>query len=769
MSSHIKTILFIITTIVLGALPTFLQYGDYLFFSDYLNQQIPYIMETKRMLSSGCPLWSWNTYLGQNFIGAYSFYTLTSPFVWINCLFPDSWIIKSIFFTLILKYICAYLTSYLYFRKMDITKDNSILGGILYAFSSYSITNLYYYHFFEPLIVFPLLLTALERFFKKERYSMSILVATSFLVTFINYYFSICSFIVAAIYSLCRLLSSDVRVPFKRICLCVSCIILGILLDAAILFPSLAKVMESTRVGGLNTGFDYTWKWVMIERLRNCVMPQIMEGANSIFRHTGYGSTSLCIAVFGMFPAILYCIRNPKNWLTLLFLVLTFMYITPLNSLFSLFTDASYTRWGYALCLIVILLSTKFLDIKEKSNTKYLVIYVTFAISIFALAIHRHGIELPNEDRKILFILYISIFVLNLICLIIWHFSKTNKYLYYFIAICVIPQMCIFHTLLSDKYQDHVKLKHGIKNVREYHSIGNSISSYLKNPNLPKLYGDMQCRSIFYGSMPNSGMINNRACDISFHSVLNFESHKFTQTCDTIWHPLNTTAHNCNQRSYYSLISVGDFIVYNSHLGSMSYEGVKASLLSTNDDYSIYRNEDYIPMGFTYDSYILDSEADTINKQKPKPDVPLLLLSNISISKDDELLFSKYLRHGQPTLELNTDSVISERKKHHSSFFTGTTKGFTSEIVLPKDNFVFYSIPHESGFTAYVDSQEVPIYEVNLGLSAVLVSKGKHIIEFKFIPKGLIQGLYISATALIMFFVLIYIERKNKQRNLLFK
>lgn len=74
-----------ITTILIvtvGILPVLVNTGGYyLYYGDFTAQQIPFIYEVKRMLSSGMPLWTWNLYFGENFIGSQSFYTLTSPFV----------------------------------------------------------------------------------------------------------------------------------------------------------------------------------------------------------------------------------------------------------------------------------------------------------------------------------------------------------------------------------------------------------------------------------------------------------------------------------------------------------------------------------------------------------------------------------------------------------------------------------------------------------------------------------------------------------------
>lgn len=74
------------------------------------------------MLLSGKPFWSWNTYYGDNFFGGYGFYTLTSPFVWINCLFPYKYIVQGIFLTLILKYISAFLASSFFYERWKCQK-----------------------------------------------------------------------------------------------------------------------------------------------------------------------------------------------------------------------------------------------------------------------------------------------------------------------------------------------------------------------------------------------------------------------------------------------------------------------------------------------------------------------------------------------------------------------------------------------------------------------------------------------------------------------
>lgn len=316
-----QLLLLIVLTVTVGTLPLFLQYGDYLMCTDYSTQLVPFIMETKRMVASGTPFWSWNSWYGDNFIGSYSYYTLTSPFVWPLILLPYDYIVKGCFVMLVLKYVCAFLTSRLYLRKMGVTTAVASVGGLLYAFSSFTVTNSFYSIFFEPLIVFPLLLIAVERFIRRERYGCVALSAASFLVVFVNYYFAVCSFLAAVIYLVCRLVCRDVKVGAGRIVLGLTMVGLGVLADAFVLFPTAMQLAGSPRIASLHMEFGLSMLSMVLEHFRVLFMPQVLEQYTSLFLGTECNSVSVCLPVLGMLPALLYLWSSRRSWLALLVVV----------------------------------------------------------------------------------------------------------------------------------------------------------------------------------------------------------------------------------------------------------------------------------------------------------------------------------------------------------------------------------------------------------------------------------------------------------------
>ena len=155
-----------ISTFILGLLVSaafFVPYmimseGYFTFYGDFNVQQIPFYQEVHRAIKSGEIFWNWNTDLGANLIGSYSFYLLGSPFFWLTIPFPNSFVPYLMGPLLILKFGCAALTAYFYIRRFTRTPDAARLGGLLYAFSGFSVYNIFFNHFHEPIIFFPLLL-----------------------------------------------------------------------------------------------------------------------------------------------------------------------------------------------------------------------------------------------------------------------------------------------------------------------------------------------------------------------------------------------------------------------------------------------------------------------------------------------------------------------------------------------------------------------------------------------------------------------------------
>ena len=759
-----KLCLFILLITIVGIFPSLVQNGCFVLSTDMASQEVPFIIETKRMLTSGCPLWSWNHLIGDNFIASYTFYTLTSPFVWINCLFPDQWMLYGITFTLLLKMLCTGLVAYVYLRKMSISTDASIVGALMYAFSSFAVSNLFYYHFLEPMIAFPLLLTAIERFIRRERYGGVCMVLASFLVFFINYYFAACSMVAALIYALCRLGSKEIHASAARVGYGVLLVGVGLLLSCFVLLPTVAHFQGNPRQS-FQLSKTYLDIIGCIERLYTLFEPKLVEGPNTAFFVYSFGSNAANIPVIGLLLAGLYALRR-SSWIGSLIIVSIVLYVTPLNDVFSFFTNPGYTRWAYAFTLFVILASMKFVDEKQRLTMRHFWVYAAICCAGVTAS---YVIGLYCNQRFYGSAFDRSDLMINLIAQALFLFQMVLLFLYVrhnntaMLLRCVVVMSLVYFPV-------SVLMNTDFMNKSQYRTeMYGSIKQYMLDNSLPYHNGNFEWRTDFLAQFPNVSMLKNRPSASTFNSVQNNTMAPLLNAIGSRM-GVNTAKAEKSAVSFDALMSVKEIIEYDNyrHLcdSLKRPEASREACLSNRragDGYTIYDNKYYIPMGFTYDSYISQSRIDSLMAADCQADIPLQLLANLVVPDTLVSVANSVLAPGEIRNDLSIDSLVTARRKNVCTTFSGDTRGFKATVNMPEKNMLFFSVLSDKGFKGYVDGVETTIYPVNLSLSAVMVDKGYHQVEFKYFPRGLHEGLLLTLAGLVLTLIVLIIDMRSQR------
>lgn len=90
------------------------------------------------------------------------------------------------------------------------------------------------------------------------------------------------------------------------------------------------------------------------------------------------------------------------------------------------------------------------------------------------------------------------------------------------------------------------------------------------------------------------------------------------------------------------------------------------------------------------------------------------------------------------------------------------SNGFTAISEGEKERLIFFSIPHDNGWKAYINNKETEIYTLNGGLMGIVVPEGKAEIVFEFTPPGLNAGIVISLISLLALGIYTFIDKKIK-------
>ena len=168
-------------------------------------------------------------------------------------------------------------------------------------------------------------------------------------------------------------------------------------------------------------------------------------------------------------------------------------------------------------------------------------------------------------------------------------------------------------------------------------------------------------------------------------------------------------------------------------------------------------------MGFAYDKYVTYSDLESINAADRGHVLIRALAADESLIKKYNLPLEKADQEDIYDYTYTTFiSDVTKRKNMSSYYFNQTSDGFECKILLNQDNLVFFSVPYDKGFTAYVNGEETEIEKVNYALSAVYVPAGDNEIVFSYKTPYLDTGIWLTAAGWVAYGIYIFIIRKKK-------
>ena len=708
---------------------------------------------------------SWATDLGSGVMNAYSFYLYGSPFFWLSVLLPQSWLPYMMVPLLVLKFGVAGGGSYLYLRRYVKNANYAVLGACLYALSGFAVYNVFFNHFVDVVALFPYLLWALDEAIYENRHGLfAFWVAVNLLN---NYFFFVGQVIFLCIYFVCKLTTKDFRLTARKFGHLLWESVLGVAMGCLLLFPAVLSLLQNPRTIDLSSGWGFlTYAKVQqyLAILLSWILPPDSPYLTSVWSEGVIKWTSMTayLPLCSLAGAMAYWRSRKADSKKRIVAVCAVCALVPvLNSAFYALNSSYYARWYYMPTLILAAMTVNALedpdvDLDAPARGIGWIMLATLAFAVVPVQDDTTGtwsfgvLKNPGQFFAVLGFGLLGLALYRYLCGIWRQDSRFAQRM----TAAVLVFACVFTMV-------HI----GIGKFGQWHTDSDLVEQdnnalLLKN-DLPE--GDYRIDT--YKIHDNIGMWLDKSClqyfgSTAAPSILSFYPGLGVKR-DVRSEPEITNY------ALRGLLSVEYLITTPEKRESFEDEADEGwTYLADVDGYALYHNDNYVPMGFTYDYYVTEATYQTSIKTLRSN----LLMRALVLTDEDVAQYGRYLTELSEDMlnDLHYDSYTqdcADRRAHSCSVFQMNNAGFHAEITLDKTNLVFFSVPYDDGFTAYVNGEKTDILRVDEGLMAVLCPAGASSIDFVYQAAGLSASRVVTAVAIPVWVVYVAYFVRRKRRS----
>lgn len=708
---------------------------------------------------------SWATDLGSGVMNAYSFYLYGSPFFWLSVLLPQSWLPYMMVPLLVLKFGVAGGGAYLYLRRYVKNANYAVLGACLYALSGFAVYNVFFNHFVDVVALFPYLLWALDEAIYEDRHGLfAFWVAVNLLN---NYFFFVGQVIFLCIYFVCKLSARDFRLTGRKFGHLLWESVLGVAMGCLLLFPAVLSLLQNPRTIDLSSGWGFlTYAKVQqyLAILLSWILPPDSPYLASVWSEGVIKWTSMTayLPLCSLAGAMAYWRSRKADSKKRIVAVCAVCALVPvLNSAFYALNSSYYARWYYMPTLILAAMTVNALedpDVDLDAPARGIG-WIMLATLVFAVVPVRDdttetwSFGVLKNPEQFFVVLGFGLLGLMLYRVLCSKWRQDSRFAQRMTA-AVLVFACAFTMV-------HI----GIGKFGQWHTdsdlVEQDTNALLLKNDLPE--GDYRIDT--YKIHDNIGMWLDKSClqyfgSTAAPSILSFYPGLGVKR-DVRSEPEITNY------ALRGLLSVEYLITTPEKRESFEDEADAGwTYLADVDGYTLYHNDNYVPMGFTYDYYVTEATYETSIKTLRSN----LLMRALVLEDEDVKAYGQYLTELPDEMleELYYDSYTqdcADRRAHSCSVFQMNNAGFHAEITLDKPNLVFFSVPYDDGFIAYVNGEKTDILQVDEGLMAVLCQPGASSIDFVYQAAGLSASRVVTAVAIPVWVVYVAYFVRRKRRS----
>lgn len=737
--------------------------------NDFAAQVVPMHLMLNQAFRTGEVFWNWGIDIGSNLLASFAFYNIGSPFVWPVLFVPHDVVVYLIPWLMMLKFGVSGATAAAYIQRYVKNRFAILSGALLYSFSGAILCNLVF-HFQDSLALFPLMLLGLDKLV--EDHKRGCLAISCFLCALCNYILFVSHVVFVVIYFFVKYFVPQLRQ--RHYCFLgksiVSCFIEGLLgtaMAAFLLVPAIDQIVANPRTSTLILGEDwFSFSTIdLLKILKAFLFPAEPMNATFTLSDVDWDSTAGYLPLFGIILVVIYLFqKRSKDWLTHLLITYCVIAFVPLlNRSFMMFTQVTYHRWFYGIVLAMALASAKIIDDSayciEKRTLLRATLFTCACIAFFLVMVtvipwdaeNTHLIFRPKMFTVNLIIASIGILLSGFI--IYKHLLQTKFSLF------VLSLTCVGLTALNlFNYQSQPD-NTGI----DFHINGTyspNVISYLTeitkdlDPNiLPYRYNFSDPGGYSYY---NLAMTEDLPSINSFWSSVDASIFEF-------YDQINTKRET---RTFQGPVGTGELLGSRYdilHKVDSGRKLVQAITISNGMTVYVYENPYALPIGITYDSYITQSEFDTLNSDVRS----LAMLNTLVIKDEDQQKVANVLTHQDISecaalTEGDLSTLVAAHSDEQSYNFLTGVNTFSLDINSSSEKYAFFSVPYSDYWRATVNGKEEELLNIN-GLMALPIEEGLNNITFTYEYWTFFFGVAISLGSAVFSCMYLFVFPRKEQ------
>ncbi len=745
--------------------------------SDSLNQVYPqFKLITRIFHEKQFPVYSFGAGMGANVMSFFS-----DPFSWIIIFFGYSNVAYSFIIMELAKIVLAGLFFYQVLKYWKLSATTRIIGAILYCFGGFMIVGGGWTMFSSESCYLALLLFSFEMLYQKNKWYLFPIPIALFACFQPFYLYLYGLFLI--IYFLFRHFSSEDH-SWEKLYITTlkmaGLFILGLLISSFFLFNNLQVLFNSPRVGGHGGYFNLlrSTPLFFIEKSMFYVTAALRMLSNDLMGNGinfkgWYNYLEAPMFYIGLIPVLLmpqvFLILDKRRRIIYAILSGLFLFavIFPhFRYAYWLFTGDYFRGFSLFLSLIFLFFSLQAFDKIDSWGNKNMVLLVLTSLLWLVILYYpyEHSEEFiitseKNAVRNFLLLYTLLIFLRKYIKNYPW-----PQYLFFF---CIIIELGYFnyHTVNDRrvlKREDfHEKTGYNDYSLDAVNFLNEKDKGFFRvsrdstcNPAIHTSINDAEVQGYYGTSMYNSF---NPKYYIAFQEAMKIieKGNEFQSR----WAPGLST------RPLLLNLASNKYFLKISHQSSFPTYGYDP--LTTIGNVQVFQNKHFLPLGFTYDHYILKSDFDKIQGiAKETTLYRASVIDDNDVESAGKNLVKFTLNDTISVLTLDNYFKYIDNLKADTLKIGKFNQGSISGMIdLQKPKILFFSIPYDDGWHLSMDNKEVKSLILNIGFMGLNVPSGKHSIDLYYKPRLFNTGIYLSVIGILIYILAVGYEFFKKRKK----